>query len=598
MRDLKVATTGRSPVTIVDGVDVEVGLGETVALVGESGSGKTMAARSVLKLLPGNLSVSAGQLHVAGTNVLTASLEDLRRLRGDAVGMVFQDPMAAFNPVLPVGLQVTESVRIRRRGMSKRECYALAAEVLDRVGISDPEARARQYPHQFSGGMLQRAMIAMALINRPRLVIADEPTTALDATLQVKIVELLRILQAEIGSGILVITHDLGLVAELANRAVVMYGGRVQESGPVAELFTDPSHPYTRALLDSRPEGRTAAQIRPIPGEPATPASRPPGCVFHPRCLQRAGRSTCVDEVPLLQITTPDRQVACHFASEELLTSPVPATVASDAPQVERPAAVVVKDVGKRFITRSLWSGKGRSEIQAVDQVTFTVARGESFGLVGESGSGKSTLGRLMVRLHEPDTGTIEVLDGDGQPVPDDRLRRTVQWVHQDPYGSLNPRMTIGRLLGEVLARYRLHEARRHERVTELLSLVGLPTQLAARYPHQLSGGQRQRVAIARALAVEPQILVLDEPLSALDMSIQAQVITLLGRLRTELDLSYVLISHDLHVVRTICDRVAVMSKGQVVELGTVEEIFERPQHPYTKTLLAAMLSTAKTKAV
>nr|WP_281352398.1 ABC transporter ATP-binding protein [Phytoactinopolyspora alkaliphila] len=593
---------------MVDGVDIDVGLGETVALVGESGSGKTMAARSVLRLLPANVELTAGGLSAVGTDVLAADGPALRGLRGGRVGMIFQDPMANFNPVLPVGRQVTEPVRIRQR-MSKRAGDKLAAEVLGHVGIPDPERRCREYPHQFSGGMLQRAMIAMALVNRPSLVIADEPTTALDATLQVKIVKLLRLLQSEINAGILVITHDLGLVAELADRASVMYAGRIMETGRVGELFARPLHPYTRALLDSRPEGRTGADVRAIPGEPATPATRPGGCAFHPRCRLRverpaADQARCVDEVPVLRLvalpgttgttgSTPSSSLAaCHFATEMLTVGHLAQPRADHVPPDPDSAPVVtVAGVSKRFVTKSAWSGRRTGVTQAVDDVSFTLGHGESLGLVGESGSGKSTLGRMMVRLIEPDTGGITVHAQDASPVTGQQFRRTVQWVHQDPYGSLNPKMTIRRLITEVLARYRLASGSRAARVTELLGLVGLPPDLAERYPHQLSGGQRQRVAIARALAVEPRVLVLDEPLSALDVSIQAQVITLLRRLRADLGLSYVLISHDLNVVRTICDRVAVMCEGRLVEVGTVDDIYDRPQHPYTKTLLSAMLN-------
>ena len=593
VRDLSVAQTTAGSPRIVDGIDLDIDLGQTVALVGESGSGKSMTARALLRLLPPNLVVDADALEVAGEDVTNASDSRLRGLRGDRVGMVFQDPMANFNPVIPVGVQVVEPLLIRKR-MSTKAARALATEALGHVGIPRPEERVREYPHQFSGGMLQRAMIAMALINKPQLIIADEPTTALDATLQVKIVELLRSVQQEVGAGILLITHDLGLVSELADAAAVMYGGRIMERGEVGTVFSTPSHPYTRALLESRPErGR---RIRAIAGEPATPANRPGGCVFHPRCPLRAERSECVERQPVLLPLASGQQSACHFAEEVVRLGPG-TTDDGDAedfaaPERDDPEPILrISEVSKQFRSSSFWSVRARHTVQAVDRVSLEVRRGETLGLVGESGSGKSTLGRVMIGLLEADEGSVELFDEQNRPIPPgDRRRRTIQWVHQDPYGSLNPKMTIGDLVAEVLARYGLHRGNRTGRIEELLTQVGLSASMVRRYPHQLSGGQRQRVSIARALAVEPQLLVLDEPLSALDVSIQAQVLNLLGRLRRELGLSYVLISHDLHVVRAICDRVAVMYKGELVEINDAEQIYADPQHDYTKTLLAAML--------
>ena len=593
VRGLSVATTAGTPTPIVDGIDLDIALGQTVALVGESGSGKSMTARALLRLLPPNLAVEADVLEVAGKELADASDAELRAVRGDRVGMVFQDPMANFNPVVPVGVQVVEPLLIRKR-MSRKAARELATEALGHVGIPRPEERVREYPHQFSGGMLQRAMIAMALINKPRLIIADEPTTALDATLQVKIVELLRSVQEEVGAGILLITHDLGLVSELADAAAVMYGGRIMERGLVQDVFSTPSHPYTRALLESRPErGR---RIRAIAGEPATPANRPGGCVFHPRCQVRQERLECVDQEPVLLQLGSGQQSACHFAQEvvQLGRSAPDDLLAEESPAAEQDheqPILRVDDVSKQFRSTSFWSVRARHTVQAVDQVSLEVRRGETLGLVGESGSGKSTLGRIMIGLLKADQGSVDLFDEQDELIPvGDGRRRTIQWVHQDPYGSLNPKMMIGDLVEEVLVRYGLHRGHRNQRIEELLSQVGMSQEMIRRYPHQLSGGQRQRVSIARALAVEPKLLVLDEPLSALDVSIQAQVLNLLSRLRRELGLSYVLISHDLHVVRAICDRVAVMYKGELVEVDEAERIYADPQHEYTKTLLAAML--------
>ncbi|MGO1971913.1 MAG: dipeptide ABC transporter ATP-binding protein [Propionibacteriaceae bacterium] len=593
VRGLSVATTTGKPTPIVDGIDLDIALGQTVALVGESGSGKSMTARALLRLLPPNLAVEADVLEVAGHELANASEAELRAVRGDRVGMVFQDPMANFNPVVPVGVQVVEPLLIRKR-MSRKAARELATEALGHVGIPRPEERVREYPHQFSGGMLQRAMIAMALINKPRLIIADEPTTALDATLQVKIVELLRSVQEEVGAGILLITHDLGLVSELADAAAVMYGGRIMERGVVQDVFSTPSHPYTRALLESRPErGR---RIRAIAGEPATPANRPGGCVFHPRCQVRQERSECVDQEPVLVQLGSGQQSACHFAQEvvQLGRSAPDDVLAEESPAAEQDneqPILRVDDVSKQFRSTSFWSVRARHTVQAVDRVSLEVRRGETLGLVGESGSGKSTLGRIMIGLLKADEGSVDLFNEQDELIPvGDGRRRTIQWVHQDPYGSLNPKMMIGDLVEEVLVRYGLHRGHRNRRIEELLSQVGMSQEMIRRYPHQLSGGQRQRVSIARALAVEPKLLVLDEPLSALDVSIQAQVLNLLSRLRRELGLSYVLISHDLHVVRAICDRVAVMYKGELVEVDEAERIYADPQHEYTKTLLAAML--------
>ncbi|MFI6515773.1 dipeptide ABC transporter ATP-binding protein [Spirillospora sp. NPDC050679] len=513
MLEVKDLVTRFPGLTAVDGVSFGVEAGETVALVGESGSGKSVTAMSVLNMVRSPGRVEGGQVLFQGRDLLALPEPELRRVRGRRIGMIFQDPMSSLNPVMKVRDQIVECLP----DLSKARARDRAVEVMAEVGIPDPEARLADYPHAFSGGMRQRVMIAMALANRPDLIIADEPTTALDVTVQAQILDLLAGLNRDHGTAVLLITHNLGVVARLCRRAAVMYRGKIVEQGPVDRLFAEPEHDYTRGLLAAVPR-LTGPRDLPPPGE---------GVLLETR------------------------------------------------------------DVRKHFTSRRAFSRKGAT-VRSLDGVSLTVAPGETLGLVGESGCGKSTLGKVVLGIHEPTGGTV-VADGvELTPRTRREVRRDVQMVFQDPYSSLNPRMTIGALLREPLE-VNGHDGDPGERVAELLELVGLDPEMAARYPHEFSGGQRQRIAIARALAVEPRLVVCDEAISALDVSLQAQIVALLGDLQRRLGLAYLFIAHDLAAVRQISHRIAVMYLGQIVELGPAEEVTGDPLHPYTAALLSAV---------
>jgi peptide/nickel transport system ATP-binding protein len=533
--------TRQRTVEAVRGVSFEVREDSTLALVGESGSGKTVSAMSILRLLPENAVVHPGsRVAYRGENLLEASGARLRALRGREISAVFQEPMSSLNPVLTVGEQVAEVLRLHRK-MSVRQALERAAELLAEVGIPEPRARLRAYPHELSGGQQQRVMIAIAIANEPKLLIADEPTTALDVTVQRQVLELIARLRERHRMSVLFISHDLGLVGELADDVVVMRDGIVRESGPVERIFHAPQDPYTRALLACRP--RLDARPRRLP------------------VIDDFIRGAPVTDAPL-------------------------ARPGAGAPVVE------AKHLRKEFRLRT---GLFRSKsLVAVSDVSFDVARGRTVGLVGESGSGKTTVAMLAMRLLDA-TGGEARLDGTDLLKLTARqmmaFRRRIQIVFQNPYASLNPRRSIGRTLAEPMRIHGLgaNEGERYERARRLLERVGLPQEAMQRYPHEFSGGQRQRIAIARALAVEPQVLICDEPVSALDVSVQATVLNLLLDLQESLGLAYLFISHDLAVVKYMSDEVLVMRSGEVVERGTPEEIFHSPQHEYTRKLLDAI---------
>ena len=514
VRDLSVEFhTAAGTVKAVQDVSWHLDRGETLAILGESGSGKSVSASAVMNLIdmpPGR--ITSGQILLDGRDMLKMTAEERRRINGARIAMIFQDPLAHLNPVYTIGWQIAEMVTTH--GGASGAAQARALDLLRRVGIPEPEAAMRKYPHQFSGGQRQRLMIAMALACKPDILIADEPTTALDVTVQAQVLALLEELQAETGMGLLLITHDLGVVAEVADRVVVMNGGRIVETGNAAEVYRNPQNAYTRKLIDA------------APGKGVVPEER-----------DRSGQ-------PLLQA----RELHKHYGA-----------------------------------------------FHALKCVNLTIMPGETVAVVGESGSGKSTLARAILRLDDPDAGQVLYRGRDLMTMPARELfalRRDLQMVFQDPTQSLNPRMTVHQLISEawVIHPDILPKAQWRDRVAELLTKVGMKPEHAARYPHQFSGGQRQRIAIARALAMEPKLIVCDEAVSALDVSIQAQVIALLDGLRREFGLSYLFIAHDLPVVRDFADRVIVMKAGEIVEEGPVRQIFEDPQQPYTRALLAASL--------
>lgn len=527
IQDLRVSfITGESEFEAVKGVNFYVNKGETVGIVGESGSGKSVTARSIMRLLPSPPSfLKSGTILFQGDNLVTQTEKQMEAIRGKDISMIFQDPMTSTNPTIRVGEQIAEGL-MKHQKMTKKQAYEKTIELLKSVGIKNSEERYHQYPHEFSGGMRQRVMITMALACNPALLIADEPTTALDVTIQAQILSIMKQMQERLGTSIILITHDLGVVAGMCDRVIVMKEGEIVEEGTTEEIFANPQHPYTKRLLNALPKLHEKKE-----------AKQPP-----------------------------------HLAQDIDLTVPL----------------VEVRNLSKHFDLK-----KGEL-LKAVDDLSFRIFPGETLGLVGESGSGKSTTGRTILQLHEPTDG--EVLY---KGVPVTRLsknelksmRRHMQIIFQDPYSSLNPRKKVLDIIGEALDVHKLTTSteQRRARVEELLELVGLKKEHALRYPHEFSGGQRQRIGIARALAVEPNFIVCDEPLSALDVSIQKQVVDLLKDLQQRLGLTYLFIAHDLSMVKHISDRVAVMYGGKIVELAESEELYANPQHPYTKMLLQSI---------
>jgi len=591
----------------VDGVSLRIHPGETVGVVGESGCGKSMLALSILRLVPEPGRVVSGRILFEDRDVLAMEEESVRRLRGAGVAMSFQDPMTSLNPLTRVRTQVEEALTAPGR-LSHKEARGRVVPLLGSVQIASAEERAADYPHQFSGGMRQRVMIAMGVANEPQVLIADEPTTALDATTQVRILDLLGQLNRDLGMALMLITHNMAVVARLCRRVVVMYAGRVVEEGPVERVFERPEHPYTWSLLHSVPrfDAPRRERLPGIPGLPPDLASLPTGCKFHPRCPFREDR--CSREEPpldelgggqlarcwVLMGNVSERARSAH--REPGLPQGVPdlwgdessysaaAWSSSDEPLLR------VEDVVRHFPAKR----RNQPAIKAVDGVSLELHRGETLGVVGETGCGKSTLARLITGLLPAASGRV-VFEGheltrlDASGIR--RLRRRVQVIFQDPFASLDPRMTVGDSIAEPLDNFGLARDRdRRRRIEALLSVVGLRAEAASRYPHEFSGGQRQRIGIARALAPRPSLIVCDEPVSALDVSIQAQILNLLQDLQRTLGLSYLFIAHDLGVVRHLCDRVAVMYQGKVVETADAETLYRDPRHPYTRTLLDSVL--------
>ena len=591
VRGLDIAFNGR--IHAVRGVDLDVFAGEVLGIVGESGSGKSVTALALTGLLPPSARVS-GTIRLGDIDVTTADAETLRQMRGRDVGMIFQDPATTLNPLLPVGRQITEG-QIAHATLRPADAAARAIALLREVDIPDPAGRIRQYPHQFSGGMRQRAVIAMAMSGRPRLIIADEPTTALDVTVQAQVLALLARRQAETGAAVILITHDLGVVAETADRVAVMYGGRIVETGAVGEIFRRPRHPYTAALLRSLPRiDGLDARLTQIDGQPPVPGRLPAGCVFHPRCAVGRDRTLCRQSEPQAVPAGARAGAACHFPDEAVATRPA-AVAAQAAPPPPR-VGVPLLAVEGLHVSYPIHGGLLRRRIgtvRAVAGVNLTLHAGETLGLVGESGCGKTTTGRAIMGLIRPSAGSIRF---DGAEIGGlgasalRKLRRHMQYIFQDPYSSLNPLLTAAQIVAEPLRIHGMFDAMGGDAyVRGLFDRVGLAAGMMGRTPRDFSGGQRQRLGIARALALQPRLLILDEPVAALDVSIQAQIVTLLQDLQRDLGLAYVFIAHDLAVVRHISDRVAVMYLGRIVETRNKRALYGQPLHPYTRSLLSSV---------
>ncbi len=600
----------RTVLVAVDGVSFDVSAGECLALLGESGCGKSASALSVLRLLPAAGRILGGEVVFDGQDLLQLPEAEMRAVRGGGMAMIFQEPATSLNPVMTVARQIGE-VLVRHADLSGQAARRRALELLDAVGIADAERRLDEYPFQLSGGMKQRVMIAVALAGDPRLLIADEPTTALDVTIQAQILDLLRGLQAERAMGMLLITHDLGVVARMAHRVAVMYAGQIVEEAPREAFFSAPRHPYTQKLFAALPDpARRGARLETIAGQLPALSMMPAGCRFAERCPHAWQR--CRDEAPPWYETG----VAGHRARCHLLDEPQRAV--ADAARAESPVPtpgtgdsvlLTVADLRVHFPIRRGVLQRTVGHVKAVDGLSFALERGRTLALVGESGCGKTTVGKAILQLIKPTGGRV-VLDGrelttlsSGQLRP---LRRRMQMIFQDPFASLNPRMAVGEIIAEGMNAFAMARTGNDKgrpdaggqvaggldaAIAALLHQVGLDAAAALRYPHEFSGGQRQRIAIARALAVQPELIVCDEPTSALDVSVQAQILNLLRALQEELGLAYLFITHNFAVVEYLAHDVAVMYLGRIVERGSVDEVLRSPQHPYTRTLLSAVLS-------
>ncbi len=598
--DLAVSFPTDGPdVTAVRGVSLTVAPREVVAVVGESGSGKSATAMAIIGLLPEYADVS-GSVRLHGQELLGQSDHALSRIRGKSIGTVFQDPMSALTPVFPVGDQIAEAITVHNPGTGKAAARRRAVELLELVGIAQPDRRARAFPHELSGGERQRVVIAIAIANDPDLLICDEPTTALDVTVQAQILDVLQTARDVTGAGVLIITHDLGIVAEFADRAVVMYAGRAVETAPVGPLYTARRMPYTAGLLGSVPhlDAHQGDRLVPIPGAPPSLAGLAPGCPFGPRCPLAIDQ--CRTTEPELIEVGPSHRAACirpddvaGRSAAEIYSVATAADDSSAQGSSSDTPAVRVRGLVKTFpLTKGALFRRRIGEVRAVDGVSFDVPQGKTMAIVGESGSGKSTTLHQILELTAPQAGTIEVLGADVatlSPSARRELRRDLQVVFQDPVASLDPRLPVSEVLAEPLHANGFDKAATQDRVTELLTLVGLSRADAGRYPAEFSGGQKQRIGIARALALQPKILALDEPVSALDVSIQAGILNLLLDLQDRFGLTYVFVSHDLSVVKHLAHRIAVMFKGSIVEQGAADDVFGNPRHEYTRKLLAAV---------
>jgi peptide/nickel transport system ATP-binding protein len=619
----------RGTVYAIDGVSLSVAPGECLGIVGESGSGKTMTALSIMRLLPGGGEVTGGRIMVDGTDIARLSETGMEDVRGNLIGMIFQDPLTSLNPTMTIGDQIAESVRIHR-GASRDAAMARAVEVLGLVGMPRPAERVSQFPHQLSGGMRQRVMIAMALACEPKLLIADEPTTALDVTIQKQILELIDSLRKRLSMAVILVTHDLGVIAGTADRVAVMYAGRIVETAPTTTLFANPRHPYTEALFDALPEraasaaadGTGSGRLYNIPGQPPDLTDPPRGCKFAARC--RYAQDSCRETEPPLTDAGGQHAYRCFFpvgrgvdpapassvasASSDAGTGVDAAVLAAGSEAgtrghgfgraAERGAAgregkdlLVVSHLVKNFtVTAGAVMQRRIGQVSAVADISFAIPAGSTFGLVGESGCGKTTVGRLIVGLEKPSSGSL-VLGGRDLASLSGRERRRqarlVQLMFQDSYASMDPRMRVATILREPMVIQRDgSRASQAKRVATMLNEVGLPAAAAERYPHEFSGGQRQRLGLARALMLRPSMIVADEPVSALDVSIQAQILNLMLDLQRDHGLTYLFISHDLSVVRYMADVIGVMYLGKLVEVGPADSVYSAPVHPYTRGLI------------
>jgi peptide/nickel transport system ATP-binding protein len=594
VEQLSIEYLGVPRVLAVDGVSLSVERGERVGIVGESGSGKSTLVNALVGFVEPPGRAYGGGIWFDGVDLLQAAPSVLRTLRGKSIGMIFQDPLGSLNPVYTVGRQVLEAIQVHSPGKTKGELTDKARSLLAEVGVPEVARRMNQYPHEFSGGMCQRVAIAMALANDPSLVIADEPTSSLDVTTQRSVLELLLRESEERSASTIIVTHDLGVVSEFAQRVVVMYAGVVMEEGPVRTVFHQPQHPYTRALLDAIPrlDDPRSRRLNAIPGALPRPGDVVPGCPFEPRCFVGNGREICRTVRPLPTAVSEEVSVACHFPQPRPGAPPsVAQTDMPDQVNARLQPALQVVGLTKRFRLGKSASGR-QTTFTAVDDVSFSIATGEFLGLVGESGSGKTTLARMILGLTPVDGGSLRFR---GEPLRSgkrgERAGR-VQAVFQDPGESLNPRMTVRSIVAEPIQLARGSPAQVLDiRVRELLEQVSVGVDRATAHPGELSGGQRQRVAIARAIATKPPVLVFDEAVSNLDVSVRAQVLNLINDLRAELGVSALFITHDLSVARRVCDRVLVMYRGKIVETANADELFLRPRHPYSINLIASVPS-------
>lgn len=587
-------------VDAVRGVSFDLYPGQTLGIVGESGSGKSVSSLAVMGLLP-DYSKVTGSATLNGRELLGLSDAEMAKVRGKEIGMIFQDPLSALTPVFDVGSQIVEAI-LCHQNVSKKKAWDMAVELLDLVGIPDPKRRAKAFPHEFSGGMRQRVVIAIAIANNPSVLIADEPTTALDVTIQAQVLDLIKTVQRETSAATIMITHDMGVVAGTADDVLVMYAGRPVEQAPVLDLFSEPKMPYTIGLLGSIPSAakRERTALTAIEGTPPIAINLPDECIFAPRCP--AATSTCLAEEPPLTDIASNHQAAC-VRSEEISHGQIdgknifpqpelPEGELARIPREDRAKVLDVRNLSKSFpLVKGAVLKRTVGEVQAVKDVSFDIREGECFAVVGESGSGKTTtlLEIMDLEPHEPTKITLNGKDVSSLSKSERRLlRRDIQIVFQDPMGSLDPRMTVADIIREPLDALDW-KGDKNARIYELMELVGLNPSHVDRFPGHFSGGQRQRISLARALAAEPKLIVLDEPVSALDVSIQAGMLNLLDELKAKLGVSYLFVAHDLSVIRHISDRAAVMYLGEFVEHGDTDELFDNPQHPYTQALLSAI---------